>query len=135
MSVTQQGVPWRVCAGVDSAKGDHAIAIADPDGQVLDRFAVTFRWGANQELRDAACDFANNSRHANPWAAGLYAKARNRGHDHPHPRPAWIHIIWRAWQDPTKHGALQNAAQHHQRNGGLTDAGLTQGYSWDVVPG
>ncbi|NQW73644.1 MAG: IS110 family transposase [Actinobacteria bacterium] len=78
--------------------------------------AVTFRWGANKELRDAVCDFAGDSRHANPWAADLYAKARARGHDHPHAvrilGRAWIHIIWRAWQDnlsydPTKHGALQ----------------------------
>ena len=78
--------------------------------------AVTFRWGANKELRDAVCDFAGDSRHANPWAADLYTKARARGHDHPHAvrilARAWIHIIWRAWQDnvaydPTKHGALQ----------------------------
>lgn len=78
--------------------------------------AVTFRWGANRELRDAVCDFAGDSRHANPWAADLYTKARARGHDHPHAvrilGRAWIHIIWRAWQDntdydPTKHRALQ----------------------------
>ena len=43
--------------------------------------AVTFRWGANKELRDAVCDFAGDSRHANPWAADLYTKARARGHD------------------------------------------------------
>ena len=41
MSVTPQTVQARVCAGVDWAKDDHAIAIIDPDGQVLDRFAVT----------------------------------------------------------------------------------------------
>ena len=78
--------------------------------------AVTFRWGANKELRDAVCDFAGDSRHANPWAADLYAKAIARGHDHPHAvrilGRAWVHIIWRCWQDnvaydPTKHGALQ----------------------------
>ncbi len=78
--------------------------------------AVTFRWGANKELRDALCDFAGDSRHDNPWAADLYAKAIARGHDHPHAvrilARAWVHIIWRAWQDnlaydPLKHGALQ----------------------------
>jgi transposase len=77
---------------------------------------VTFRWGADKELRDALCDFAGDSRRANPWAADLYAKARARGHDHPHAvrilARAWAHIIWRAWQDntaydPAKHGALQ----------------------------
>jgi transposase len=78
--------------------------------------AVTFRWGANKELRGALCDFAGDSRHANPWAADLYAKARARGHDHPHAvrilARAWAHIIWRSWQDnvaydPIKHRALQ----------------------------
>ncbi|HYO18547.1 MAG TPA: transposase [Dermatophilaceae bacterium] len=38
--------------------------------------AVTFRWGANMELRDASCDFAGDSRRADPWAADLYANAR-----------------------------------------------------------
>lgn len=79
--------------------------------------AVTFRWGANKELRDAVCDFAGDSRHANPWAAALYATARANGHDHPHAvrilGRAWVHVIWRTWQDhiaydPVKHGALQS---------------------------
>jgi transposase len=34
--------------------------------------AVTFRWGADKQLRDALCDFADDSRHANPWAADRY---------------------------------------------------------------
>jgi transposase len=46
--------------------------------------AVTFRWAADKQLRDALCDFAGDSRHANPWAADLYTRARHRGHDHPH---------------------------------------------------
>ena len=46
--------------------------------------AVTFRWGADNQLRDALCDFAGDSRHANPWAADLYHRASARGHDHPH---------------------------------------------------
>ena len=46
--------------------------------------AVTFRWSADHQLRDALCDFAGDSRHANPWAADLYQRARARGHDHPH---------------------------------------------------
>jgi transposase len=51
---------------------------------------VSFRWAVDKQLRDAVCDFAGDSRHANPWAADLYRKARARGHDHPrraHPRP------------------------------------------------
>lgn len=78
--------------------------------------AVTFRWGADHQLRDALCDFAGDSRHANPWAADLYNRARARGHDHPHAvrilGRAWANIIWRCWQDglaydPDQHNALQ----------------------------
>ena len=79
--------------------------------------AITFRWGANKQLRDALCDFAGDSRHTNPWAADLYDRAIARGHDHPHAvrilGRAWAHIIWRCWHDnlsydPTQHRALQN---------------------------
>jgi transposase len=78
--------------------------------------AVTFRWAADKQLRDAVTDFAGDSRHANPWAANLYTAALNRGHDHPHATRilarAWLDIIWRCWQDevpydPARHGALQ----------------------------
>ena len=77
---------------------------------------VTFRWSADAQLRDALCDFAGDSRHANPWAANLYRRARDRGHDHPHAvrilGRAWADIIWRCWQDgvaynPDQHNALQ----------------------------
>jgi transposase len=78
--------------------------------------AVTFRWSADKELRDALCDFAGDCRRANPWAEDLYQRARARGHDHPHAvrilGRAWTNIIWRCWQDsvaydPTQHNALQ----------------------------
>jgi transposase len=77
---------------------------------------VTFRWAADKQLRGAVIDFAGDSHHANPWAADLYQRARNRGHDHPHAvrilARAWLHVIWRCWQDhvpydPAKHHALQ----------------------------
>ena len=51
--------------------------------------AVTFRWGANKQLRDALCDFAGDSRRANPWAAQLYANARARGHVVPPRTRSW----------------------------------------------
>jgi transposase len=85
--------------------------------------SVSFRWGANKQLRDALCDFAGDSRHANPWAADLYAKARARGCDHPHAvrilARAWGHVIWRCWQDgtpynPATHGALQTILNQDQ---------------------
>ena len=78
--------------------------------------AVTFRWSCDKQLRDAVTDFAGDSRHANAWAADLYARARDRGHDHPHAvrilARAWLYVIWHCWQeglsyDPTQHRALQ----------------------------
>ncbi len=67
--------------------------------------SVGFRWACDKQLRDAVCDFAGDSRHANPWAADLYQRARARGHDHPHAvrilARAWLNIIWRCWQNRT----------------------------------
>uniref|UniRef100_UPI00055D4A7D transposase n=1 Tax=Nakamurella lactea TaxID=459515 RepID=UPI00055D4A7D len=78
--------------------------------------AVGFRWACDKQLRDAVTDFAGDSRHANPWAADLYNRARDRGHDHPHAvrilARAWLFVIWHCWQDnlaysPEKHHTLQ----------------------------
>ena len=78
---------------------------------------ISFRWGADKQLRDALCDFAADSRHANPWAADLYRRAIARGHDHPHAvrilARAWAPIIWRCWQDHTPYDpGLHRALQH-----------------------
>jgi transposase len=78
--------------------------------------AVGFRWACDKQLRDAVCDFAGDSRHANPWAADLYNRAIDRGHDHPHAvrilARAWLYVIWHCWQQHTtydigRHHALQ----------------------------
>jgi transposase len=80
--------------------------------------AVHFRWACNKRFRKAITTFADNSRHASPWAEHVYAQARARGHDHPHAvrilARAWIRVIYRCWQDgvpydPARHG---NAAAH-----------------------
>jgi transposase len=85
--------------------------------------AVGFRWACDKQLRDAVCDFAADSRRANPWAQDLYQRARARGHDHPHATRilarAWLNIIWHCWQDgvgydPSRHRALQRLIQDHQ---------------------
>jgi transposase len=85
--------------------------------------AVSFRWGADKQLRDALCDFAGDSVKANPWAADLYTRARNRGHDHPHAvrilARAWVDIIWACWTthspyNPDRHGALQRTLNQDQ---------------------
>lgn len=64
---------------------------------------VVFRWACNHRLRAAVTCFADNSRHASPWAADVYKRARARGCDHPHAvrilARAWIRILWRAWVD------------------------------------
>jgi transposase len=75
--------------------------------------AVHFRWACNKRFRRAITIFADNSRHASPWAAQVYAAARARGLDHPHAvrvlARAWIRVIWRCWidrtsYDPGRHG-------------------------------
>jgi transposase len=74
--------------------------------------SVAFRWACNHRLRCAITCFADNSRHASPWAARVYAAARARGCDHPHAirilARAWIRVLWRMWvdrrpYDPTRH--------------------------------
>lgn len=63
--------------------------------------SVTFRWACNHRLRRAITCFADQSRHGNPWAADIYARARARGCDHPHAirvlARAWVRVLWRAW--------------------------------------
>lgn len=81
---------------------------------------VVFRWACNKSLRLAVTCFADNSRHASPWAAAIYRKARDRGCRHPHAirilARAWIRVLWKAWQngktyDPKQHlGAMKIAA-------------------------
>lgn len=65
--------------------------------------SVGIRWACDKQLRDAVCDFAGDSRRANPWADKLYRDARARGHDHPHAvrmlARAWLYVIWHCWQD------------------------------------
>jgi transposase len=78
--------------------------------------AVHFRWACNKRFRFAVTTFADNSRHASPWAAKVYTDARARGLDHPHAvrvlARAWIRVIWRCWNDrtpynPSRHGNAQ----------------------------
>jgi transposase len=65
--------------------------------------AVAFRWACNKRLRRALTTFADNSRHASRWAAGVYQRARARGCRHPHAirilARAWTRVLWRCWHD------------------------------------
>lgn len=81
---------------------------------------VGFRYACDKKLRNALIDFADDSRHASPWAANIYNQAKARGKRHPHAvrilARAWVRVIWRCWQDdaaynPQLHGgAMQLAA-------------------------
>ena len=108
--------------GADRARFPSADAIAAQGGAAPVTRAsgkvrvVGFRWACDHSLRNALTTFADNSRHASPWAADVYARARARGADHPHAirilAKAWSRVIWRCWQDrarydPARHGALQ----------------------------
>ena len=67
----------------------------------------------DKQLRDAVTDFAGDTRHANPWAAQLYDRHIRAGKSHQHTTRilarAWLHVIWRCWQD----GVPYDPAQHH----------------------
>lgn len=82
--------------------------------------AVNFRWAVNTKARQALATFADNSRHASPWAAQLYADARRRGKRHPHAirilMRAWMRVIWACWHNntvyhPINHGAERRLAE------------------------
>jgi transposase len=82
--------------------------------------AVHFRWACNKRFRAAVTTFADNSRHASPWAAKTYNDARASGKDHPHAirilARAWIRVIWPCWlegtpYDPARHGAAAALAR------------------------
>jgi transposase len=82
--------------------------------------AVHFRWACNKRFRVAITTFADNSRHASPWAAKIYTDARASGKDHPHAirvlARAWIRVIYRCWldgtpYDPARHGAATALAR------------------------
>ena len=77
---------------------------------------VACRFACNKRLRQALTTWADNSRHAHPWAKAVYRAARARGCDHPHAirilARAWIRVIYRCWidglpYDEARHGAAQ----------------------------
>lgn len=81
---------------------------------------VSFRWACNKRLRQAITTFADNSRHASPWAADIYNRARASGKDHPHATRilarAWVRVIWRCWKDNTTYNpALHGGNQRHTK--------------------
>ena len=81
-----------------------------------------FRWACNKRFRKAMTTFADNSRHASPWAAKIYSDARASGKDHLHAvrvlARAWIRVIWPCWlnhtpYDPARHGPVPGHRPQH----------------------
>lgn len=73
---------------------------------------VGFRQACNKRFRHALTTWADNSRHASPWAASVYKQARDRGCDHPHAvrilARAWLRVLWRCWNDRTPYDPQQH---------------------------
>jgi transposase len=83
------------------------------------RQVVTFRWACDKPLRHAVMDFAGDSRRASPWAEAIYQRHRTAGKTHQHAvrilARAWLHVIWRCWQDHTPYNpALHGIAKHRR---------------------
>ena len=84
---------------------------------------MSFRWACNTRFRVAMTTFADNSRHASPWAADIYDRARANGKDHRHAirslARSWTRVIYRCWQDRkpydvANHGNVQRLGQPPQ---------------------
>lgn len=82
--------------------------------------SVTFRWAVNTRARKALFTFADNSRHASPWAAKLYNDARARGKRHPHAirilMRAWMRVIWACWHTNTAYDPILHSAERRLVN-------------------
>jgi transposase len=123
INAAQMLAEWGDCrqayAGPDSVA---ALAGASPVTRQSGKHrSVSFRWACNKRFRKAMTTFADNSRHASPWAAQIYADARAAGKDHPHAirilARAWIRVIWPCWingvpYDPARHSAAAALAEH-----------------------
>lgn len=80
-----------------------------------------FRWACNKHFHNAVTRFVDDSRHASPWAAQVYARPSTAVMTTRMPSlilaRAWIRVIYRCWNDgvaydPSKHGnadQLRNA--------------------------
>ena len=105
INAAQMLAEWGDCReAYDSPDAVAALAGATPVTKKSGKHeAVHFRWACNKRFRKAITSFADNSRHASPWAADVYQRAIARGCDHPHAvrvlARAWIRVIWRCWTD------------------------------------
>lgn len=116
VNAAQMLAEWGDCReAYDDPEGVAALSGMAPVTRRSGKYlAVGFRWACNTRFRNAMATFADNSRHASPWAATVYQAAVGRGADHPHAvrilARAWIRVIYRCWvdqvaYDPSRHGA------------------------------
>jgi transposase len=126
VSAAQMLAEWGDCR--EAYDGPEAVAALSGMAPVTRRsgkhLAVGFRWACNTRFRNAMATFADNSRHASPWAAAIYQAAIDRGADHPHAvrilARSWIRVIFGCWRDgvaydPARHGAAHRLAETIER--------------------
>jgi transposase len=99
-----------------------AVPVTKRSGQ---QRAVTFRYATNSNARKALTLYADNSRHASPWAEHIYRDARARGCRHAHAirilARAWLRVIWACWHTNTPY----DPARRRGRERHLTAMPLT----------
>jgi transposase len=99
-----------------------AVPVTKHSGQ---HHAVCFRHATNAKARKALTLYADNSRHASPWAERVYRDARARGCRHAHAvrilARAWLRIIWACWHTDTPY----NPARRRSRDRHLEAVTLT----------
>jgi transposase len=78
---------WGDCRDAyDNAEPVAALAGVSPVTKQSGKYrSVAFRWACNKRFRNAIVTFADNSRHASPWAAGVYAAPSNAATTTPTP--------------------------------------------------
>ena len=83
--------------------------------------AVCFRHATNAKARKALTLYADNSRHASPWAERIYRDARARGCRHPHAvrilARAWLRVIWACWHSDTPYDPARPRGSDRHREG------------------
>jgi transposase len=81
---------------------------------------VSFRYATNTKARKAITLYADNSRHASPWAERIYRDARARGCRHTHAirilARAWLRVIWACWHTETPYDPSRRRGRERRLN-------------------
>lgn len=107
------------CATVEQAAAlCGVVPVTRASGKV---HTVGFRYACHKPARVALTGFADNSRHASPWAAQRYQQARDRGARHPHAvrivARTWLRVLWVCWHTNTAYDPEAHHAQRRARAG------------------